>query len=302
MWFINKKKKITNELLNILKRKNVFKRYLFLVIGCFLIAFAFNIFYSPNKLVTGGVAGISIVINDVFDISTSTFITITNVFLVILSYIFLGKEKTKYTIMGSLLFPLFIYLTKDIVNLIQFEVNNMLLIPLFGGLISGIGSGLIFKYGFSAGGTDILSQILSKYFKISIGNASKIINIIIIIGSGFFIAEGSNIYAWENVMYAIIAVYISTMILDKVLLGISNSKSFYVITEQEASIKNFLMNELNRGVTILEAKGGYTGKRKTVLLCAIPTKHYFLAKEGILEIDKKAIILINDVYQSSGIE
>ena len=103
-------------------------------------------------------------------------------------------------------------------------------------------------------------------------------------------------------MYAIIIIYIVSVLNDKVLLGVSNSKSFYVITDHETNIKNFLMNELGHGVTVLEGRGGYTGDRKKVLMCVIPTKEYFLAKEGILELDKKAIILINDVYQSSGIE
>ena len=89
---------------------------------------------------------------------------------------------------------------------------------------------------------------------------------------------------------------------DKFLLGLSSCKSFYIITEHETSIKGLLMNELKRGVTVLEGRGGYTGDRKKVIMCVIPTKQYFLAKEAILKIDKDAIILINDVYQSTGIE
>ena len=103
-------------------------------------------------------------------------------------------------------------------------------------------------------------------------------------------------------MYAIIIIYIMSMLNDKLLLGVSNSKSFYIITEHETSIKTFLISELKLGVTILEGRGGYTGDRKKVILCVIPTKEYFLAKEGILSLDKNAIILINDVYQSAGIE
>ncbi|MBE6139604.1 MAG: YitT family protein [Firmicutes bacterium] len=302
MSFFNKKSKISEDILKVLNERNRFKRYSFLTIGCFLLAFAFNVFYSPNNLVTGGVSGISIVVNNVFGVSTSTFITVTYLILLVLSYLILGKETTKYSLIGSILYPLFVYLTKDMVNLIQFNVDNMLLIALFGALINGIGAGLTFKYGFSTGGSDIICQIISKYFKISMGNAIKVFNFIIIVGSGFFITNGNNIYAWENVMYAIIAVYISTFLTDKVLLGISSSKSFYVITEHETAIKNFLMNELGKGVTVLEGRGGYTGDRKKVLMCVIPTKEYYLAKEGILEIDKNAIVLINDVYQSSGIE
>ena len=301
MLFFKKKNKITTDILNVLNKRNRFKRYSFLVIGCFLLAFAFNVFFSPNNLVTGGVSGFSIVVNNIFSIPNSAFIGVSYIFLLILSYIFLGKETTKYSIIGSILYPLFVYLTEDIGTFIHFEVDNMLLISIFGALISGVGSGLTFKYGFSTGGSDVMLQMLSKYLKVSIGTASKILNFTIIISSGFFITQGNGIYAWETVMYAIICVYISTLLTDKVLLGISDSKSFYIITEQETTIKSFLINELGKGVTVLEARGGYTGDRKKVLMCVIPTNEYFYAKEGILELDKSAIILINDVYESAGI-
>lgn len=295
-----KKSKLSENILNKLNKKDRFKRYTFLVIGCFLLAFAFNIFFSPYNIVTGGISGIAILLENIFGISESLFIAISYAILLIFSYLLLGKDTTKYSIIGSILYPLFVYLTRNIGALIQFDVDNMLLVTLFGALISGIGSGLTFKYGFSTGGSDIIFQIMSKYFKISIGNSMKILNMIVILGAGFFI--DNTLYAWENVMYAIIAIYIMTILTDKVLLGISNSKSFYIITEHETSIKNFLINELGKGVTVLEGRGGFTGDRKKVLMCVIPTKEYFLAREGILEIDKEAIILISDVYQSEGIE
>ena len=90
--------------------------------------------------------------------------------------------------------------------------------------------------------------------------------------------------------------------IEKIIIGVGDNKSFYIITEEEDAIKDFLINKLKRGVTILEGRGGYTGHKKHVILCAIPTKEYFLAKEGILAIDENAIVLINDVYQSEGIE
>lgn len=296
------KSKKSENILKKINKKNWLKRYLFLVIGCFLLAFAFNVFFKPNNLVTGGVSGISIVINNIFGISTSLFIAISYIVLLILSYILLGKTTTKYSVIGSILYPIFVYLTKDMATLIHFDVDNMLLIAVFGAIINGIGSGLTFKYGFSTGGSDIIGQIISKYFKISMGNALRILNVIIVISSGFFIGPKGTIYAWENVMYAAIAIYIITYLTDKVLLGISDSKAFYIITENETIIKKFLMEELGRGVTVLEGRGGYTGDRKKVLMCVIPTKGYFFAKKGIMELDKDAIILINDVYQSEGIE
>lgn len=302
MLFFNKPKLITTDILKTLNERDRFKRYLFLVIGCLLLAISFNLFFAPSKIVTGGVSGVSIVMESAFGIPSSIFISIAYILLLIISYVILGKEKTKYTLIGSILYPLFVSLTENIGTYIQFDVNNLLLITLFGAIFNGIGSGLVFKYGFSTGGSDVICQIISKYFKVSIGDAIRVVNYTIILSSGFFIASKGAIYAWENVMYAIIAVYITSLLNDRVLLGISSSKAFYVITEHETAIKSFLINELKRGVTVLEGRGGYTGDRKKVIMCAIPTKDYFLAKQGILEIDKNAIVLINDVYQSSGIE
>jgi len=297
-----KKKQINSEILKKLNKKDRFKRYFFLVVGCFLLAFSFNVFFSPYDLVTGGVSGVAIVVKKVLGISTVHFIMIAYISLLILSYFLLGWKTTRNSIIGSILYPIFVYLTEDMASYIQFDVNNILLVALFGALIYGVGSGLTFKYGFSTGGSDIICQIMSKYLKISIGDSIKILNIIIILGAGFFLAPKGMFYAWENVMYAVIVIYIIGLLNDRVLLGVSNSKSFYVITEHETAMKNFLINELGKGVTVLEGRGGYTGDRKKVIMCVIPTKEYFLAKEGILDIDKDAIVLINDVYQSAGIE
>ena len=277
-------------------------KYIYVIIGCFLTAFAFNVFFAPNNIVTGGVSGISIIVKNLFGISTTKFITITYIILLILSYFVLGKKKTRNSVIGSILYPLFVYLTDDMSSLIQFNVDNTLLVAIFGALINGIGGGIIFKYGFSTGGSDIVCQMISKIFKRTLGDSIRIVNIIIILSAGFFLGGNGVFYAWENVMYALICIYIIAFLNDKVLLGISNSKSFFVITEHETSIKEFLINQLGRGVTVLEGRGGYTGDRKKVIMCVIPTKQYFLAKKGILRIDKDAIILINDVYQSSGLE
>ena len=291
-----------DSILKIIDKKGKIKKYFFLIIGSFLLALSFNVFFKPNSIVTGGVSGISIIVEKMFGVSTTVFISISYVLLLIISYFILGRETTKYSVIGSILYPTFVYLTQDMGSYMHFNVDNMLLIVLFGAVINGIGSGLTFKYGFSTGGSDIICQIMSKWFKMSIGDAIRVLNSIIIVGSGFFITKGTEVYAWENVMYAIIVVYIISILNDKVLLGLSESKSFYIITDEEDAIKDFLINKLKRGVTILEGRGGYTGNKKHVIMCAIPTKEYFLAKEGILAIDKDAIMLINDVYQSEGIE
>ena len=147
------------------------KRYTQFIFGCLLVALAFNLFYSPNNIVAGGVSGLSIVLNHFFKFNQSYVILIANIFLLVLSYIFLGKDKTKLSILGSILFPFFVNLTSFLSKYVSFNQSEMLLVAIFGGLLQGVGAGLIFKAGFSTGGTDILNMIISKKLKIGMGQA-----------------------------------------------------------------------------------------------------------------------------------
>ena len=274
-------------------------RYSSLIVGCFLMAIGFNLFFLPLNIVYGGASGISIVTDKLFGWDPSIFILIVDVILLIVSFLTLGWEKTKGSIAGSILFPVFVNLTGNLAELIGFDLTeNILLMVIFGSVITGVGAGFNFKLGFSTGGTDIINQIVSKYAKVSIGKAMILTDGIIVIASGFFLS--SNIYAWENVMYAIVSIYIISLISDKVILGISNCKAFYIVTEHETDVKNFIMRYLSHGVTVLDGRGGYTGNHQKVIMCVIPTKEYFVAKEGILEIDPNAFFLVTDAYESSG--
>lgn len=293
----NKKDKI-DEIITKIYSKNKLKRYLTLIIGCLLMALAFNVFFLPTNIVYGGVSGISIVTNKLFGLDAALFIFISSMILLVVSYFTLGWELTKGSIAGSIIFPLCVNITSSIAKYINLDTSNMILIVIFGAVITGIGSGMIFKSGFSTGGTDIINQIISKFGKMSIGKSMLLSDGVIIVVAGFFL--NNNIYAWENVMYAIIVLYIISIIADKVILGISQCKAFYIVTEHETSVKKFIMQHLSHGVTVLDGRGGYTGNNQKVIMCIIPTKDYFLAKEGILGIDPNAFFLVTDAYEVSG--
>lgn len=273
-------------------------RYTGLIVGCFLMAVGFNLFFLPLNIVYGGVSGISIVTDKILNWDPSIFILILNIILLILSFITLGWEKTKGSIAGSILFPIFVSLTAHLGQYIDFQIDNIILMVVFGSVITGVGSGINFKLGFSTGGTDIINQIIAKYAKVSIGKAMIMSDGIIVAVAGFFLSD--NFYTWENTMYAIVALYIISLISDKVILGISNCKAFYIVTEHETDVKNFIMRHLSHGVTVLDGRGGYTGNHQKVIMCVIPTKEYFIAKEGILEIDPNAFFLVTDAYESAG--
>ena len=296
MRLLNKKSnEDIKEVLKIIDNNHLIRRYAILIIALFLSAFAYNLFFVSGKIVVGGVSGVAIIIEELTNIDPSLFILIVNILFLILSYIFLGRNATIKSLIGALAFPLFISLTSNIENYINIEGADLFIKTLFGSVISGFASGLIFKAGFSSGGTDILTQILHKYSKVSIGNASLIVNTIIIGGSGF-------IFGWINVMYAIIALYIMSILTDKVLLGISSNKAFFIITSKENEIKKFIINNLNHTVTILKSQGGFTNKNRNVLMVVVPTKEYFILKESIYEIDNNSFFVVTDSYETKGVE
>lgn len=281
--------KITKEIYS----KDRIKRFINLFLGLFFIAVSFNLFLLPNNLVFGGVSGLSIITKEYFGISPSTFILVLSLLLLVLSFVVLGKEKTRGSILGSLMFPVFTKLTENIPTYLNFETTDLFLCALFGGVLYGLGAGLVFKAGFTTGGTDIVNQIISKYGKVSMGNA-------LLMSDGLIVLLGGFVFGVVELMYALIVLYTISIFTDKVMLGISDSKAFYIIAENYEDIKEYILKELGHGVTIFDGKGGFTKEKQRILFCVIPTKEYFKLKEGIHEIDKEAFFVATDAYEVLG--
>ena len=277
----------------VIKQKIRIKELIEFIIGCFLVALAFNLFMSPNNLVAGGVSGFSLILKHFFGLNPSTIISVANILLIILSFLVLGKEKTKMTIWGSILFPIFVSLTEHLSRYISFKESELILVAIFGGVLQGLGAGLIFRAGYSTGGTDILNMIISKIFKISLGNS-------MFFTDGTIIVIGAFVFGFNHLMYSLIILYLISTLTDKVVLGISDSKAFYIITSQEKEVKDFVINELKHGVTEFKAKGGYNSENQTVLMSVIPTREYYKLKEGIHNIDQNAFFVAMDSYEVKG--
>lgn len=290
-WFHRKIK--TEDIIKRIESKYRIRRYFELIFGVLLIAVAFNLFLLPNNVVFGGVSGLSIIVKEIIPINPSTFIMICSLLLLIVSFLVLGKEKTKGSVVGSILFPIFVDLTANINNYIGLDTSNLLLSVIFGGVIYGFGAGLVFKAGFTTGGTDIINQIISKYAHVSMGNA-------MLMSDGLIVLIGVFFFGVNKFMYAIIVIYIIGLMTDKVLLGISSSKAFYIITNEDKRIRNYILNELHHGVTIFNVRGGYTLEKDEVILCVVPTREYYRLKEGIHEIDPDAFFVVTDAYEVMG--
>ena len=292
MWFKKKKEAQEINIIQSIYKKDRLVRYAQFVAGVLCVAIAFNLFILPTKIVYG-MNGIGVICNSIWGVDSSIVILCGNILLLLLSCLLLGVDKTKNSVLGSLCVPIFIKLTAFLPAYMSIPMDDPLLMTLFGAAMTGFGLGLVFKSGFTTGGTDILNQIVSKYAHMSIGSS-------MIFTDGLIILAGIFAFGWIQLMYSVISLYIISIMTDKVILGISNSKTFYIITEHETAVKKFIMQHLSHGVTVLDGRGGFTGNHQKVIMCIIPTKEYFIAKEGIHSIDPNAFFLVTDAYEVYG--
>ena len=287
------RRKKVDSIVEIVKRRNIGKRYLMLILGCLIVAFAFNLFFLRYNIVCFGVSGISIVLSK-YGVNPPLFILLANIFLLIIAYFVLGFDSAKNQLVGALLYPVFVEITSFITDKIDLGDTEMVVIALLGGVFAGIGYGLIYKSNFSTGGTDVIIEILCKFLKISMGTSGLIVN-------GIIVAFGKIAFSWSTVLYAVLVSYLISIFTDKVLLGISKSKAFYIVVDKENEMKvnEYLLSIDGVGSTVIDAEGGYSKENQTLLLAVVPTRSYFIVKDGLREIDKNIFFLVCDSYEVS---
>ena len=270
--------------------KNI-KRYLNVLLGTILCALSFDLFLSPLKIVVGGTNGLSILISEIFNIDTSRLITIIYIIMIIVNLLFYGLNETKKLLFCSILYPLFVNLFKDLPIVLQIEYSNRLLHYVMSAVFYGVGCGLIFKNGFLGGGLDVLKKIVSDKLKIPMGKATFIVDAVII-------TSGGIIFGISSVMYAIIILYVSSNITDRIILGVSNKKMFYIMTKNPEGVSNCIKDKLNCGITEIDAMGGYTKEKYHVLMTVISTRDYTKLKKYINDIDENAFYIVTDSYHT----
>ncbi len=265
------------------------------VFGTFCLALNYNLFFLPNNFVVGGTSGLGIIIERLTGFSAQTFIYVSAFILLIVCYVLLGKEETKKVVVGSLLYPLFVTFTAPIANfLIQFlTFKEILATVILASLFYGFSNGLIYKYGYSTGGSDIIVKVMCKYLHFSEGKSLIILNIFIIIAGGF-------VFGVDNALYAVIILVISSLIVDKISIGISNSKKFMIYTRRHNRIKELIEDEFKAGYTVYPTIGGYSHINGKMIMCVIRNRDVTFFKTRILEIDPTAFFVISDCYEVEG--
>ena len=263
------------EILEHIKKENFTQRICLFITGTLLYALSFTIFFEPFNIVTGGTTGLAQIINSIKPINISLFVLVASFIIQILGFLLLGFKETVKTLLGVIILPIFLEFATVFTSYIDFSNTSLFLTVTCGSIITGFASGIILKSGFS------------------VGKSSLILNGTLIFISGFF-------FGFSNVLYAIAGLYIGSYITDKEILGTSVCKTFYIVTTKEKEVNEFIISNLGHSATIIDAKGGYTGDKKKVLMCAIPTRQYFLMKEIVKEIDENSFFLATDTYEING--
>lgn len=276
-------------------KQNILSRYTIFIIGTALLAFNYNLFLLPNNFVTGGTSGLAIIFKTLFNWTPATFLMIISFILIILSLVLLGIQETKKSIIGSILYPIMVTLTAPLASTVAgyLDFDTIIIPVLIAGVLHGIANGLIFKMGFNTGGSDILMKITNKYAKIPEGKAILAINSVIML-------FGAIIYGPNKFVYSLIILFLNSTIIDRILIGISDSKLFMIYTKEIDKVEDYILNDLKTGVTIFNATGGFSKEKNEVLMCVVPNRDYYLFKEMVLEIDKNAFFVINDCYEVAG--
>ena len=266
-----------------------------LVFGLFFYALCFNLFLTPNDLVVSGFSGVSIVMQRLFGWTPSIFLLCSNIILLIICYIFLDWKTTKRNIIGSLLYPLMVIITTPIALFLTpyLITDDFYLTLLFAIVLYGISTGFIYRSGFTAGGSDIIMQLINKYCKVSESKAMLFAN-------GLIILCGMIVFGFTKGVYSFIILYCSTYFVDKIMFGISDSKLFYIHTKKTRKIKSLILNEFETGFTTIPGTGGYSHKNGILIMCAVSNNDYYQLKKRILEIDPNAFMIIDKCYEVNG--
>ncbi|WP_425450968.1 YitT family protein [Saliterribacillus persicus] len=266
-----------------------FIEYSFVIIGAFFVAVAFNVFLLPHDIASGGVAGISTITKSLFGFEPSIVQWALNIPLFIAGVIILGKNFGAKSLLGTIILPFFVFLTKNWTQ----ATEDPLLGAIFGGMIVGIGIGIVFKGRASTGGIDLAAQILHKFFPLPLG-------ICLALFDGLIVITATLVFSVEQGLYALIALFITSRTIDFVQVGLNTSKNVMIITERVDDVRNVLLKDVDRGVTVLNGTGGYTNEDRTVLMCVVAQNEFSKLTKIVKSVDTNAFVVAMNATEVLG--
>lgn len=260
-----------------------------IVIGCVIGAAAYPTFLDPGKIAPGGLTGVAMILKNLWGWDIGITSLILNIPLFIVGYRAMGRMFAFRSLVATILFSL----TIDLLPLKPIEVEPILG-TLYGGILLGIGLGFILRGGATTGGTDMCARLVHKYLPfLSVGMFLFLIDCVVVVAAWIFIGS-------SEALYALICIFVSGKAVDMVMLGLSQNKACFVITDAWEKVSRRLMDEMERGVTQLSARGAYTGVERPVVLCVLPPQEVSRLKEIVRQEDEKAFMFITEAHEALG--
>ncbi|MDN6729894.1 MAG: YitT family protein [Alkalibacterium sp.] len=254
--------------------------YVYIIIGSFLASVSFQVFLLPNNIVSGGVSGLSIPANAMFGWDPALFQYGLNIPLLVLCFAVLGKEAGYKTILGSLLLPFFL----SFIGHWEPVTRDPLLAAIFGGGLTGLGIGIVYRAKSSTGGTSIIVQVLYQYLHLPLGLSTIMVD-------GVVIMVALLVFDVETVMYSLISLFIVSRTIDLVQIGFNRNKNIFIISDNPGDIRDAILHTMERGVTNLGIRGGYGNTDKDMLMAVVQEREFTLLKEVVLKADADAFVV-----------
>ncbi|MGG1659826.1 YitT family protein [Brevibacillus sp. NRS-1366] len=271
------------------KKRRILIRAFAIILGAIMVAVGLEIFLVPNNIIDGGVTGLSIMLSHLTGIKLGLFLFVLNLPFLIIGYKQIGKTFAISTLFGVAIMSVGTALLHHVPSLTE----DLLLSAVFGGIIVGIGVGLVIRAGGSLDGTEIVAILLTRKSPFSVGEVVMFFNLFILGSAGF-------IFGWDRAMYSLIAYYIAYKMIDLTMVGLEQSRSVYIISDQPDEIGDALAARLGRGITYLSGEGGYSGESKKVIFCVITRLEEAKLKSIVEEIDSSAFLAIGHIHDVSG--
>ncbi|WP_253944691.1 YitT family protein [Paenibacillus sp. NEAU-GSW1] len=260
-----------------------------IILGSIIVAISFNLFLVPNGIASGGVSGISILIQRMTGIMPAYTQWAFNIPLFLAGWWLLGRRFAISTAIGSVLLPLFVLISAHWPP----PTDNALLAAIYGGIGVGLGLGLVFRGRGSTGGLDLAAQILHRYTGLPLGLAVACFDGCVIIGTGIVISP-------EVALYALIGLFVTSKTIDIVQTGLAVSKVAFIISDETEKLSHAILHDLDRGLTKLDAQGGYTGEGRRVLMVVVGQTEVAKLKQLVRAVDPGAFVIISDTAEVVG--
>ncbi|QRF23373.1 YitT family protein [Alicyclobacillus sp. TC] len=268
---------------------NVLREYFIIILGGLIYSIGLNAFLVANHLAEGGFVGISVLLLYRLHIAIGVSFLIMNLPLLWIAWRKFGHQFVIKTTLGVLSVSLFSWLTVHW----QVDAHDKLLAALYAGVITGLGLGLIFRAGGTTGGADIIARLIRQARGIAMGRLLFIIDVIVI-------GLVALMIGYETAMYSLVALFVSSRVIDFVIEGMSRSKALYIISGSYQQIVQEIHNSLSRGTTILSGQGGYTGQQRPVVYVVVSREEVIRVQQIVAKLDPTAFVIVNDVHEVLG--